>query len=115
MRWHLNRIFSAFNLASHIIGLLHNNITPTPNHYTFQEAALLIKYELNSKMMSFYSERLASEDELELLCRDITVVQKEKGFVLQLDRSKVVYPSALHNYYYLLKYLLCLSTVLQEK
>ena len=60
MRWHLNRIFSAFNLASYIISKLHNNITPNPHHYTFQEAALLIKYELNSKRMSFYSERCAS-------------------------------------------------------
>jgi len=29
-RWHLNRILSAFNIGSHIINQVHNNITPKP-------------------------------------------------------------------------------------
>ena len=35
--------------------------------------------------------------------------------MIDVECTKAVYPSALHNYYYLLKYLLCLSTILQEK
>ena len=76
MRWHLNRLFSALNVASHINSKLHNNITPNPNHYSFQPPALLLKYELNSQRMGFYSERQASTDELELLCKNIAVVHK---------------------------------------
>jgi hypothetical protein len=45
----------------------------------------------------------------------VSVISREEGYVLQMERSKVAYPSALHSYYYLLKYLLCLSTILQEK
>ena len=50
-----------------------------------------------------------------MLCRSVSVTQMEEGFILQVEGTKVVYPSALNNYYYSLKYLLCLSTILQEK
>lgn len=61
MRWHLNRLFSALNLGSHIATKVHDNITPQPKHFTFTPPSLLIKYELNSKRMSFYSERASEE------------------------------------------------------
>jgi hypothetical protein len=60
MRWHLNRLFSALNLASHVASKLHDDIIPTPSHYTFQPPSLVIRYELNCKRISFYNERPAT-------------------------------------------------------
>lgn len=60
MRWHLNRLFSSLNVGSHVISKVHNNITPDPKHYTFNIPSTLIKYELNSKRVSFYSSREAN-------------------------------------------------------
>ena len=43
------------------------------------------------------------------------MAQREEGFVLRMEMSRVVYPSAVHSYYYLLKYLLALSAILDSK
>jgi hypothetical protein len=57
MRWHLNRLFSALNVGSHVASKINDNIVPKPKHYTFAPPSLLINYELNAKRMSFFSER----------------------------------------------------------
>jgi hypothetical protein len=53
--------------------------------------------------------------ELFVLNRNTLVSRREEAYVLQVEKDSVIYPSAVNNYFYLLKFLYMLSSVLRQR
>lgn len=50
-----------------------------------------------------------------MLNRNTLISRREDSYILQVEKDAVIYPSAVNNYLYFLKFIYVLSSILQQK